>query len=164
NIDIKEYLGHNKFKSSMHLFVKGDNMKHTKLGSKYFVRIDKGEEVVASLHKFCTDNGLKSGSVIGIGAADRITIGSFNTVTKEYHNKELTGEYEITNLTGNITQKNGEVYLHLHITLGDEEYNAHGGHLNQCWISGTCELIIDAVDGEIGRVTDDYSGLNLWEL
>ncbi|HOS69432.1 MAG TPA: DNA-binding protein [Bacillota bacterium] len=139
-------------------------MKHKKIGSKYFLRIDKGEEVVASLHKFCMDNGLKLGSVIGIGAANRITIGVFNTITKEYHNQELTGEYEITNLTGNITQKDGEVYPHLHITFGDEEYNAHGGHLNQCWVSGTCELIIDAVDGEIGRVFDDYCGLNIWNL
>ena len=101
-------------------------MKHKKIGSKYFLRIDKDEEVVASLYKFCTDNGLKLGSVIGIGAADRITIGVFNTVAKEYHNQELTGEYEITNLIGNITQKDGEVYLHLHIALGDEKNYADG--------------------------------------
>jgi len=82
----------------------------------------------------------------------------------ESHNRELAGEYEITNLTGNITTKDGEVYLHLHITLGDEEYKAYGGHLNECWISGTCELVIDIVEGEIGRAFDEYSGLNLWKL
>lgn len=139
-------------------------MKSVKKGNRYFVRIDKGEEVVSSLKEFCVNKGLKLGSVIGLGAADRVTIGLFNTITKEYHNKELAGEYEITNLTGNITTKDGEVYLHLHITLGDEEYKALGGHLNECWISGTCELIIDVVDGEIGREFDEYSGLNLWKL
>jgi predicted DNA-binding protein with PD1-like motif len=139
-------------------------MKSLKIGNKYFVRIDKGEEVVASLQQFCNNNGVKLGSVIGLGAADRATIGLFNTITKEYHNKELVGEYEITNLTGNITTKDGEIYLHLHITLGDEDYNAHGGHLNECWISGTCELVIDAAEGEIGRAFDEYSGLNIWNL
>ncbi|KUO76090.1 MAG: DNA-binding protein [Clostridia bacterium BRH_c25] len=139
-------------------------MKSAKIGNKYFVRIDKGEEVVSLLKEFCMDNGLKLGSIVGLGAADRVTIGLFNTITKEYHNRELAGEYEITNLTGNITTKDGEVYLHLHITLGDEEYKAYGGHLNECWISGTCELVIDIVEGEIGRAFDEYSGLNLWKL
>lgn len=139
-------------------------MKFVKIGNKYFVRIDKGEEVVSSLMKFCAEKGVKLGSIVGIGATDRVTIGLFNTEIKEYHNKQLVGEYEITNLTGNVTTKDGEVYLHLHITLGDENYNAHGGHLNECWISGTCELVIDTADGEIGRFFDDYSGLNLWKL
>lgn len=139
-------------------------MKSLKVGNKYFVRIDKGEEVLASLKEFCANTGVKLGSIVGIGAADKVTIGLFNTITKEYHNIALEGEYEITNLTGNITTKDGEIYLHLHITLGDEEYRAHGGHLNECWISGTCELTIDTVDAEIGRAFDDYSGLNLWNL
>ncbi len=139
-------------------------MKSMKFGDKYFVRIDKGEEVVQSLKDFCLENNIKLGSITGLGACDRVTIGLFNTETKEYNNKELKGEFEITNLTGNITTKDGEVYLHLHITLGDEEYNAHGGHLNECWISGTCELVIDTVDGEVERVFDDFSGLNLFKL
>jgi predicted DNA-binding protein with PD1-like motif len=136
-------------------------MESLKIGNKYFIRIDKGEEVIASLKNFCIDNGVRLGSVIGLGAADRVIVGLFNTITKEYHNKELVGEYEITNLTGNITTKGGEIYLHLHITLGDEDYNAHGGHLNECWISGTCELVIDVIDGEISRAFDSKSGLNL---
>lgn len=139
-------------------------MKFMKTGNRYFVRIDKGEEVIASLKEFCMNNRVKLGSIMGVGAADRITIGLFNTITKEYHNKEYVGEYEITNLTGSITTKDGEIYLHLHITLGDEEYKAYGGHLNECWISGTCELTIDVSDGEINRFFDEPSGLNLWEL
>lgn len=139
-------------------------MKSFKIGNRYFVRIDKDEEVVSSIGEFCKKNGVKLGSIMGIGAANRVTIGLFNTTTKEYHNEELVGDYEITNLTGNITTKDGEIYLHLHITLCDEEYKAHGGHLNECWVSGTCELIIDAVDGEVDRFFDDYSGLNLWKL
>lgn len=139
-------------------------MRSKKIGNKYFVRIDRGEEVVSSLKKFCQENNVKLGSVYGIGAADRVTIGLFNTNTKEYHNIELKGEHEITNLTGNITTSNGEVYLHLHITVADEQYNAHGGHLNEAWISGTCELIVDVVDEEIEREFDENSGLNVFKL
>jgi uncharacterized protein len=139
-------------------------MKFLKMGNKYFVRIDKGEEVIASLKEFCKASGVKLGAIMGVGAADRATIGLFNTITKEYHNIELVGEYEILNLTGSITSKDGEIYLHLHITLGDEEYKAYGGHLNECWISGTCELTIDASEGEINRTFDEFSGLYTWNL
>jgi len=48
-------------------------MKSAKIGNKYFVRIDKGEEVVSLLKEFCMDNGLKLGSIVGLGAADRVT-------------------------------------------------------------------------------------------
>ncbi len=139
-------------------------MKFLKTENRYFVRIDKGEEVMASLKEFCVSSGVKLGSISGVGAADRVTIGLFNTITKEYHNKELVGEYEILNATGTITTKDGEIYLHLHITLGDEGYKAYGGHLNECWISGTCEMVIDAADGEVDRAFDDYSGLNIGKL
>ncbi len=143
---------------------KDDMMKSARIGNRYFLRIDKGEEVVASLKEFCENNKVKLGSIVGLGATNRVTIGLFNTNTKEYHNKELTGEYEITNLTGNITTKDGEIYLHLHITLGDDTYKAFGGHLKECWISATCELVIDTIGGEIQRAFDKDSGLNLLKL
>ncbi len=139
-------------------------MKFTKFNNKYFVRIDKGEELVTELKKFCLQNKVTLGSITGLGATNKVTLGLFNTETKEYQNKELNNDYELTNITGNITTMDGELYLHIHITLGDENYNSFGGHLNECWISGTCELVIDAVDGELGRTFDDHCGLNIFKI
>lgn len=56
---------------------------------------------------------------------------------------------------------NGEVYLHLHATLSDAHYHALGGHLNAAFISGTCELIIDVIEGACDREFSDNVGLNL---
>ena len=39
--------------------------------------------------------------------------------------------------TGTVTRKDGDVYLHLHIAVGDEEGLVHGGHLNRAIISAT---------------------------
>ena len=58
----------------------------------------------------------------------------------------------------------GEVYIHLHISLSNEENHAFGGHLTSAVISGTCELYIRVVDGEVGRYFDKEVGLNLYEL
>jgi uncharacterized protein len=132
-----------------------------KFENKYLLRIDRGEEVVATLKKFCTDQRITLGSVTAIGAANRATIGLFNTETKKYQSTELTGDFEITSLTGNISTMNGEAYLHLHAALSDAEYHTFGGHLNAAVISGTCELIIDVIDGACDREFSDIVGLNL---
>ena len=136
-------------------------MKFKKFGNKWIVRIDKGEEVIQTIKKVCEDNKIKLGSLSGIGATDKVTVGLFNTKGKQYQSQELIGDYEITNLSGNISTMNGEIYLHLHIGLSDSKYNAYGGHLNSAVISGTGEIVIEEIEGEIERNFNEEVGLNL---
>ena len=136
-------------------------MKFKKIGSKWIVRIDKGEEIVETLKQFCKDNKIKLGTISGIGATDRVTIGLFNTKNKQYHSQELIGDYEITNLSGNVSTMNDEIYLHLHISLADSKYNAYGGHLNSAVISGTGEIVIEEIEDIIEREFNEEVGLNL---
>jgi predicted DNA-binding protein with PD1-like motif len=139
-------------------------MKCKRCGSKVIVRIDKGEEIVESLKQLCKSNAIRLGSISGIGATNGATIGLFETGTKRYLSKDLVGEYEIAHLSGNISTMNGEVYLHIHITLADSHYNAFGGHLNSAIVSGTCEVVIDVIDGEIDRDFSEEIGLNLYKI
>lgn len=136
-------------------------MKFKKFGNKWVIRIDKGEEVIQTIKKVCEDNKIKLGSISGIGAANKVTIGLFDTKAKEYHSQELIGDYEITNLSGNLSTMNGEIYLHLHIGLSDSKYNVYGGHLTSAVISGTGEIIIEEINGEIEREFNKEVGLNL---
>jgi predicted DNA-binding protein with PD1-like motif len=139
-------------------------MESKRCGSRWVVRVDKGEEVVATLRRFCAEKGIRLGTVSGIGAADRVTLGCFETATKQYHTFERSGDHEITALSGNVTTLNGETYLHLHVTLSDKDCNAFGGHLNSARISGTCELVLDEIDGEVDRQFNNEVGLNLLRL
>jgi len=136
-------------------------MKFKKFGNKWIVRIDKGEEVIQTIKKVCEDNKIKLGSISGIGAADRVTIGLFNTKSKQYQSQELIGDHEITNLSGNISTMNGEIYLHLHIGLSDSKYNAYGGHLTSAVISGTGEIVIEEIKNIVKREFNEEVGLNL---
>lgn len=133
-------------------------------GKHWIVRIDKGEEIVATLERFCLDKGIRLGTVSGIGATNRATIGLFKTGTKEYLRKELVGDHEITNLAGNISRMNDEVYLHLHVNLSDSNYHTFGGHLNAAVVSATCEVAIHVLDGEVGREFSEEIGLNLYRF
>ena len=40
----------------------------------------------------------------------------------------------------------------------------HAGHLNAAVVSATCELVIDVIDGEVGREFSDEIGLNLFKF
>jgi predicted DNA-binding protein with PD1-like motif len=139
-------------------------MEYKQFGNKVVVRIDKGEEIVDALKTICKKLDIKLGSIVGIGATDKVTIGLLNTKTKKYQEKEFTGDHEIAPLVGNITILNGEVYLHLHVTICNVEHKAVGGHLTSAVVSAMFEGIIDIIDGQVTREYNDEVGLNLLKL
>lgn len=139
-------------------------MKVKRIHNKLIVRIDKGEELVESLMKVIQAHNVNLGSIIGIGATDRVTIGLYDVSKQEYHSQEYTGNFEIAPVVGNITTMNDEPYLHIHINICDEKHHSFGGHLNKAIISATCECIIDIIDGSINRIVDEETGLNLLKI
>ncbi|OEH85018.1 DNA-binding protein [Desulfuribacillus stibiiarsenatis] len=136
-------------------------MEFRKIDNTYVVRIDKGEEIIETLKKFCTEQNIKLGLVSGLGAVNKATIGLFETGTKKYHSTELTGDFEIASLTGNISTMNGETYLHFHACLSDDKYATYGGHLNAATVSATAEIVIITFNGSVDRAFSEEIGLNL---
>ncbi|NLJ98976.1 MAG: DNA-binding protein [Tissierellia bacterium] len=139
-------------------------MDYKKFGNKYFVRLDKGEEIIGKLKEFCEEQNIKLGWIKGIGAVRQAKIGLFEVDSKVYHTKELKGDYEITSLLGNISTKDGKVYLHLHINLSDDGYKTYGGHLDSAIISATGEIIIESIEGSVDREFNEEIGLNLYKF
>lgn len=136
-------------------------MEYKRYGSKVLVRLDPGEEVVKSVGEVCKAEGVRLGTVSGIGAVEMAKVGLFLPDTKEYVASVLAKPFEILSLAGNVSEMNGELYLHLHITLADVEHNAFGGHLNEAVVSATAEIWIDIAEGEVDREFSETVGLNL---
>ena len=129
------------------------------------LRLDPGEEIVASLTRLVEQEQVQLGSVTAIGAANDVTIGIFNTQEKKYYARRCQGEFEISALVGNVTRKEGEPYLHLHITIGNPVTGeVHAGHLTSATISATLELFLQVWDGQVGRKFSDQVGLNLFRF
>jgi len=139
-------------------------MEFKKLGTKYILRLDKGEEVIETLKHFCVDNNIKLGHISGLGATNKIRVGYFDVNKKEYFSREFEGDFEIAPMVGNISTMDGEVYLHCHVNFGDEKFEAHAGHLNSAIISATFEVIIDVIDGVVEREFSEEIGLNLYKF
>ena len=139
-------------------------MEYVKFKNNYIVRLDVGDEVIEKITEICKKETITLGNVSAIGATDYVKMGLYDVVKKEYISKELTGPMEITSLIGNISTKDEEVYLHLHINVCNDEMQVFGGHLNKCIISATCEIVITQIDGKVNRILDQNIGLNLFDF
>ncbi len=136
-------------------------MQAKKFGPKYLIRIDRGEEIVETLKKFCEENQIKLGTITGLGATNDAEIGLYDVKIKKYYEKIMKGNFEIAPLYGNISTMKGEIYLHLHANLGDESQHSFSGHLTKAIVSATFEGVIEIIDGEVDREKDSETGLNL---
>ena len=68
-------------------------MEYRKFGNHYVVRIEKGEEVLSKLKELCLNENIRLGSISGLGAANEVEIGLFNTETKEYKTTVMKGMF-----------------------------------------------------------------------
>ena len=89
-------------------------MKYTQSGNTYLLVLQKGEEIISALTQFAAQTNLTCATVSGIGATDDAEMGVFDTFEKQYYTKQIRAMTEITALCGNITQKDGKPYVHLH--------------------------------------------------
>lgn len=133
---------------------------------RFILNIDNHQEIMEALADFARRQKIQSGVVEGIGAISEATFRFLDPATKQYMDKTFQEQMEITNLTGNISRKDGDVYLHLHITASRRDYTCVGGHLLTARISGACELVVEDFWDcrEIGRQFDEETGLNLYKF
>ena len=140
--------------------------KYTQVSdTKYVLSLDNHVEIMTALAAFCKECDIYAGAVYGLGAISEATFRFLDPATKQYVDKTFAEQMEITNLTGNISLKDGEVYLHVHVTAGRRDYTCVGGHLLQARINGACELVVENFeDSFLGRRFDEETGLNLYEF
>lgn len=139
-------------------------MDYIRIENTIIARLDRGEEVITKLVELSKKEGMKLANVNGIGATDKFKVGLFDVDLKEYHSTEYTGSYEITSLMGTISTMNGEPYTHIHMNATDEKNITYGGHLNEAYISATCELVIQVINGEVDREFSREIGINLFKF
>lgn len=139
-------------------------MEYRVFSDKIVARIDKGEEICEQLKVICLKEGVTLANISAIGAVGEFTVGVFSPESKTYKANTFSGDYEIVSLLGNVTEKDGKYYSHLHMSAGDSEGRVFGGHLNSAVVSATCEMLIEVMEGRIDRKFSDEIGLNLLEF
>lgn len=139
-------------------------MKYKRCGDTVVLRVDRGEEIVSAVKEVCAKERIACAEVSGIGAVDRAVVGLYRVAEKKFCPNTFEGELEMTSLLGNVTQKDGEGYLHVHAAFAGADGQSVGGHLSEAVVSGTAEIFIRILPGGVGRMPDPVTGLNLFDF
>ncbi len=135
----------------------------------WFVVLDRGEEIVASIVEFASREGIGAALVSGIGAVSEVELGFFDPGTDLYEREKFIEPMEIGSMVGNIslvhqTAEARAPFLHAHMTLGRRDFSTLTGHLFSGVIGVTGEFAIRRLPGTLRRVPSDEFSLNLLDL
>jgi predicted DNA-binding protein with PD1-like motif len=136
-----------------------------KLDNAYLLRLDYGEELIASLIEFSEREEVEGGFFHGMGGATSAVLGIYLIESeKRYHFNDFAGPLEILSVNGNIAMVGDERMVHAHATISGPDLNVSGGHVKEIVVGGTCEIFVDLRTGTLNRRMDESVGLNLLML
>lgn len=144
-------------------------MDYRKEKNAIYIRVDKGEEVLATIKKVCEKERVGAGYFQGIGACGRAVLSTWIPEKEDFIHHTLTGMLEMISLMGNIsTDQNGEPFSHSHAIFSFLKDNGEvvvaAGHLEEAEISYTGEIVLSLAEEKIGRMFDARAGIDVWKL
>ena len=142
-------------------------MDYRKMGSTYYLRVDKGEEVVGSVLELCRREGIDACTYSGIGGCSRAELATFDPTRGEFDIDEVTGMLELVSLMGNVTTDESGPHHHTHALFAYKQGPHHltrGGHLKSTTVLYTAEIEVRPVEGTIGRQPDPETKTSFWSF
>lgn len=133
-----------------------------RLGSVYLFRVPEDEELVSYLTRFARERGIRVGVVSAIGALKGCTIGFYDQREQRYEYTRIEEEVELTSLSGNISTKEGEPFVHAHAVLGGRDGSTYSGHLVEAKVF-VAEVFVAELSGDVELTRERHGGLWLWK-
>jgi len=144
--------------------LKGNHRTAKSVEGAYVVSIEDRASVLGALTDFITSQKIQAGQITGIGATNEATLRFFDPADKKYVDKIFNEQMEISNLSGNISETEGKLLLHLHITLGRKDYAALAGHLLDAKIRGAGEFFVYPINSKVVKVKNEDVGLYFYDF
>ncbi len=133
------------------------------MSEPFLTRLPMGEDLLKAISDAFRDRAIRKATFTAIGAVTHAVLGFYNTETREYVNKEVSGQFEIAACSGNVSEKDGEIFVHAHVVLSGEDYQCLAGHLQPGTTIFAAELHGIPVPGSVPvRTFDEPTGLALW--
>ncbi|MEO5345416.1 MAG: DNA-binding protein [Magnetococcus sp. YQC-9] len=133
-------------------------------GGKYWQgRLPHDGDLLEVLNGFCRAHGIRAGRIEGLGAVKRACLGFYDQTRHAYDYLTFDEPLEIVQMVGNVSLKEGQPFVHVHLTLSDHAGRAIGGHLAPGTVIFAAEVLIQELIGEpLPRGCDETTGLPLW--
>jgi hypothetical protein len=128
-------------------------------------RLPAGTDLIKAIKETADRANVGAGVFTLIGVLKKAVL-HFYIGGGKYKSLEFKGPLEIASCSGNISEKEGETFVHAHIVLSDSYGRAFGGHLGEgCEVSPTVELFIYEIsEMKLKRVLDEETGLHLLNI
>ncbi|PZN04842.1 DUF296 domain-containing protein [Thermaerobacter sp. FW80] len=129
-------------------------------------RLRRGDDILAALGGVAAQHAIAVGWVQLLGAVERARLAFYDQSERVYREFTLDEPAEILAGTGNISRTAGSEspFVHLHLTLGDRQGRAWGGHVLEGTRVFACEYAIWVLEGpSLVRHPDAETGLKLWQ-
>ena len=137
----------------------------TTVGRVIVAKIEPNEDIFDAIKELIQKHKIKSGLINVIGALKQLTIGYFDIEKKEYNYTTFNEDIELISCMGNIAFKENEPIIHLHVSVGKDDYSIIGGHLSQpSVVSITAEVYIYEINQALNRANDPQFDLSLLDL
>jgi predicted DNA-binding protein with PD1-like motif len=134
--------------------------------SRYIVgRVVRGRGLQEAFRDLVGEHGLRTGWVNAIGAFEWLELTEYNQAERRYEKAHRFERCELLSMQGNLSERDGEPFWHLHATVSLREGGrdvTYGGHVVD-GVVFALEFRIDCFDElELRRDNDDATGLQLW--
>jgi uncharacterized protein len=127
----------------------------------HVLRFDNGDDVIAALATYCTENSITAGHFSAIGSAGEAVLAYYNLPNKQFEDHTIQEEVEIVSLTGNVATMDGKTIIHAHGVLSRQDLSTIAGHFKKLTISATAEVVLTKLNATFTRHHDEQTGLNL---
>ena len=133
-------------------------------GKSAMTRLAPGTDMLQGLNQAARELGYQAGTVQVVGAVKNLVVAYFDQDTKAYDAFQRYDEgVEIAGGVGNISLKDGEPFVHIHVNGSHRDGRTVGGHL----MDGSEVFMIEAyfrvMEGEAPvRELDEEVGLPVW--
>ena len=142
----------------------GNHWTANRVEGAYIVSIEDRASILDALTDFISSQKIQAGQITGIGATNEATLRSFDPNSKKYVDKTFNEQMEISNLSGNISEAEGKLLLHMHITLGRRDYTALAGHLLDAKIRGAGEFFVYPLNFRAVKTKNKDVGLYFYDF
>ncbi len=123
-----------------------------------------GSDLLETMTDLARREGIQTGVISAIGAVQRARIGYYDQESRQYQERDIEERLEICSCLGNVSIKDGEIFVHAHITLASADGMVIGGHLCAGTRVFAAECLLRELRGEpLRRGYDQITGLSLWK-
>ncbi|MBQ6374497.1 MAG: DUF296 domain-containing protein [Clostridia bacterium] len=144
-------------------------MDFRRFDQTYYIRMDKGDEIIGTLLEICRKEKIASAVFSGIGGCSEADIQIFDPAAGMFETRKLSGMLELVSLNGNIfSDEEGEVFHHTHALFSFSANGVHGtagGHIGSMTVLYTAEIELrPVIGGTIRRKPDPETGTGFWDF